>query len=181
MTLLSLLKEKAYQNRKVTLASGKTSQFYIDVKRISLSAEGAVLLGRELYNLIQKLFPSAEGIGGLTLGADPLATAIAYTSQLDKHPLQSFIVRKEPKKHGLSKWIEGVDLLKPNAKVCILEDVVTTGGSSLKAVQKVKEFGWTVLGVVAVVDRQEGGKEALQKEGLSLYSLYTKSDFGILN
>jgi orotate phosphoribosyltransferase len=178
MSLLNLLKEKAFEKREVTLASGRKSNFYIDVKRASLEAEGAYLIGQGLFDLIQKNFPEADGVGGLTLGADPLATAVAYTSFLKKHPLPAFIVRKEAKSHGMTKMIEGGHFLKPNAKVVILEDVVTSGGSSLEAAKKVKAQGWTILGVAAVVDREEGGREALKAEDLHLVSLYKKSDFG---
>lgn len=179
MSLLHLLKEKAFQNKEVTLASGRKSNFYIDVKRVSLDPEGSVLIGEEFFDLIQKEFPEAQGVGGLTLGADPLATAVSYTSWLRKKPWQAYIVRKEVKGHGLSKMIEGADLLPPDAKVVILEDVVTSGGSSLDAIQKVRDHGWTVLGVAAVVDRQEGGRERLEKEGVKFCSLYQKEDFGI--
>lgn len=178
MTLLDLLKEKAFERKQVTLASGRQSNFYIDVKRASLEAEGAYLIGRGLFELIRKHFSEAEGVGGLTLGADPLATAVSYTSFLEKHPLPAFIVRKEAKGHGMGKMIEGGHFLKPGSKVVVLEDVVTSGGSSLEATKKVRAHGWNVLGVAAVVDREEGGREALQADGLKLFSLYKKSDFG---
>lgn len=178
MTLLNLLKEKAFERKAVTLASGRKSNFYIDVKRASLEAEGAYLIGQQLYEVIMREFPDVEGIGGLTLGADPLATAVAYTSYEKKHPLPAFIVRKEAKGHGTGKMIEGGHFLKPNSKVVILEDVVTSGGSSLEAAKKVRAHGWTILGVAAVVDREEGGREALHSDGLKLVSLYKKSDFG---
>jgi len=175
--LLEILKEKAYEKKQVTLASGKTSDFYIDVKRVSLTAEGSVLIGKGLFEIIRKEFPTAIAAGGLTLGADPLTTAVSYTSQLEGHPLEAFIVRKEAKGHGLGKLIEGGHFLPKDAKVVILEDVVTSGGSSLEAAKKVRDFGWQVLGVAAVVDREEGGKEALAAQGLTLYSLFRKRDF----
>ncbi|MBN8554490.1 MAG: orotate phosphoribosyltransferase [Deltaproteobacteria bacterium] len=178
--LLEILKEKAYEQKQVTLASGRQSNFYIDVKRVSLLAEGSYLIGRGLFSLIRENYKEAVGVGGLTLGADPLATAVALTSFVEKHPLEAFIVRKEAKGHGTGKMIEGGHFLKPQAEVVIVEDVVTSGGSSIEASKKVREHGWTVLGVAAVVDREEGGREALQKEGLKLYSLFRKSDFGNL-
>lgn len=181
MSLLSLLKEKAFEKKQVTLASGRSSNFYIDVKRVSLEAAGAYYVGQELYASIRKNFPTAVAAGGLTLGADPLATAVAYASYIDKHPLAAFIVRKETKGYGMSKMIEGGHFLPTGSPVVVLEDVVTSGGSSLEAVKKVKEHGWNVLGICAVVDRQEGGRERIEKEGLKLYSLYTKSDFGIVD
>lgn len=175
--LLELLQDKAYENREVVLSSGKRSHFYIDVKRVSLTSEGAVLIGEQLFELIEKYFPQTEAVGGLTLGADPLATAIAYTSFLKKKPLEAFIVRKEKKEHGMGNLIEGGHALPQKSKVVIVEDVVTTGSSSLNAVQKVKDHGWEVLGIVAVVDRSEGGKEIIEKTGLKLYHLYERSDF----
>lgn len=178
--LLDLLKEHAFQKREVTLASGKKSNFYIDVKRVSLTAEGAKQIGEAFFDLIQKHFPKASAAGGLTLGADPLATAVAYCSALRQQPLNAFIIRKSTKAHGLSKTIEGTDMIAPQASVVILEDVVTSGGSSLEAVGKAKAHGWQVLGVLSVVDRQEGGREKIEAEGLEFYSLYEKSDFGIL-
>lgn len=178
MKLLEFLRLKSFEKREVTLASGRKSNFYIDVKRASLEAEGAFLIGQELFALVNQSFPTAQAIGGLTLGADPLATAVAYTSYLEKKPLAAFIVRKELKAHGTGRMIEGGYFLKQGSSVVILEDVVTSGGSSLEAIQKVRAHGWTVLGVAAVVDRQEGGHEALQREGVQLISLYKKSDFG---
>lgn len=176
--LFQLLQEKAYQNKEVTLASGKKSNFYIDVKRVSLLAEGSALLGELLFDVISNEFPSARAAGGLTLGSDPLATAVSYRSFLQGKNLEAFIVRKEPKKYGLSLWIEGGHELPENSPVVVLEDVVTSGGSSIQAVERVQERGWKVLGIVCIVNRQEGGEEMIrQKTGLPLYSLYSKSDF----
>lgn len=175
--LFKILREKAYEKKNVTLASGRQSNFYIDVKKVSLTPEGSYFIGRELFDLIRKEFPDAQGVGGLTLGADPLATAVAIASFEAKHPLQAFIVRKEAKAHGTGKLIEGGHELAPKAPVVIVEDVVTTGGSGLEAYRKVSDFGWKVLGIAAVVDREEGGRENIEKEGLKLYSLYRKSDF----
>jgi len=177
--LLELLKEKAFESKAVTLASGKTSNFYIDVKRVSLHPEGAYWIGKDLLSLIQKHFPEAKACGGLTLGADPLATAVSLSSWVKKRPIFAFIVRKDIKSHGLSRMIEGADWVPKGASVVILEDVVTTGKSSVEAIQKVREHGWIVLGVAAIVDRQEGGSETLKNEGVNLASLFTKKDFGI--
>jgi orotate phosphoribosyltransferase len=180
MNLLDLLKERAFQKKDVTLASGRKSTFYIDVKRVSLTADGAYWIGQELFELIARQFPQARGAGGLTLGADPLATAVAITSHMKSAPLMAFIVRKEAKSHGLQRLVEGGDLLPPNSPVVVLEDVVTSGKSSLEAIDKVKEHGWQVLGVAAVVDREEGGAELIKKAGYRFCSLYRKADFGIV-
>jgi orotate phosphoribosyltransferase len=181
MKLLDILREKAFEQREVTLASGRKSNFYIDVKRVSLTAEGAVLIGKGLYTLVKQYFPEARAVGGLTLGADPLVTAVAYTSQVEGNPIEAFIVRKEAKGHGTGKMIEGGHFVPPGSPVVILEDVVTSGGSGLDAVRKATAHGWKVLGIAAVVDREEGGRENIEKEGLQLYSLYRKADFGILS
>jgi orotate phosphoribosyltransferase len=172
-----LLKEKAYERKKVTLASGRESDFYIDVKRVSLLAEGGLLIGKGFFELIREHFPSAQAVGGLTLGADPLATSTALISLQAGQSLDAFIVRKEVKGHGLGKMIEGGHFLPKDAHVVVVEDVVTSGGSSLEATRKVREHGWKVSGIVAVVDREEGGRENIEKEGLKLYSLFRKSDF----
>ncbi len=178
--LLEILKEKAFQQKEVTLASGRKSNFYIDVKRVSLTAEGSVLIGQGLFDLVKSKFPEARAVGGLTLGADPLVTSVAYTSHLKSQALDAFIVRKETKGHGMGKMIEGGHTLAPQTPIVILEDVVTSGGSGLEAARKVKEHGWKVLGICAVVDREEGGHENIEKEGFKLYSLYRKTDFGNL-
>jgi orotate phosphoribosyltransferase len=180
MRLLELLKEEAFEKKPVTLASGRHSNFYIDVKRTSLHPEGSVLIGQGLFDLIQKQFPTAKAAGGLTLGADPLATSLAYTSWLKDHPLRAFIVRKQAKSHGLGLWIEGAERLPAQTPVVVLEDVVTSGKSALEAIDKILPMNWQILGVAAVVDRQEGGREAIEARGFRLYSLFTKRDFGIL-
>jgi orotate phosphoribosyltransferase len=180
MTLLELLKEKAFQKKQVVLASGRSSNFYIDVKRLSLDPQGAFLIGNELFKLISENFSDVRAVGGLTLGADPLATAVSISSWVAQRPLSAFIVRKEAKTHGMTRLIEGSDLIPLGSRVVILEDVVTSGKSSLEAAQKAREFGWEVLGVAAVVDRQEGGRESLEAHNLVLKSLYCKSDFGII-
>lgn len=177
--LLELLKEKAFEQKPVTLASGRSSNFYIDVKRVSLSAEGSFLIGQSLFALIQRHFPQAIAAGGLTLGADPLATAVAYASWQGKKELNAFIVRKETKSHGLKREIEGTDLTPLKSPVVVLEDVVTTGKSSLEAIEKCKSHGWQVVGVAAVVDREEGGRENIEALGIKLHSLFRKQDFGI--
>ncbi len=176
-SLLALLKERAFQEKEVTLASGLKSNFYIDVKRVSLTADGSVLLGRCLYQALNTEFPEAVAVGGLTLGADPLVTAVSYTSYLEGRSVDAFIVRKEPKGHGMGRLIEGGDQLKPQSPVVILEDVVTTGGSGLDAARKAQAHGWKVLGILAVVDRSEGGREAVEAAGFALFSLFEKSHF----
>ena len=174
--LLKILTEKSYQKKKVVLASGKTSDFYIDVRQTALHAEGAYLIGKLLFEKLNQ-GEKVEAVGGPTLGADPVCTSISVVSFLNKKPLSAFIVRKEPKKHGLSQWIEGDRNLSKGMSVAVVEDVVTTGGSLLSAISKVAAQGFVIKRVLCVVDRGEGGSEALREKGFALESLFTKSDF----
>lgn len=175
--LLELLTERSFERRKVMLSSGKESDFYIDCKRTALLAEGHFLVGRLLLDAVRREAPDAVAVGGLTLGADPLASAVSLTSYLQGTPLHAFIVRKEPKGHGTGQWIEGMTALAPGARVAILEDVVTTGASTLKALERARLEGLEVLGAFALVDRLEGGREAVEATGQRLFSLFTRKDF----
>ena len=175
--LLSLLKELAYERRKVVLSSGRESDFYIDTKQATLSAEGHFLVGRLALAEILAAYPDAQAVGGMTMGADPIASAVSLTSYLAGAPLPAFYVRKEPKGHGTNQWIEGKKGLLQGARVAVVEDVVTTGASTLKAVERCRSEGLLVLGVVALVDRQEGGREAVEAAGIPLRALFARSDF----
>ena len=174
--LLDLLKTLAYEEREVTLASGLKSNFYIDCKQAVLSAEGHFLVGRLFGQIIAEQAPEVEAVGGLTMGADPLASAVSTVSYLGHKPLNAFYVRKEAKGHGTGQWIEGRKLLRPGMPVAILEDVVTTGGSALKAVARAREFGLKVSLIVGLVDREEGGREILEKEA-PLVTLFRRREF----
>jgi orotate phosphoribosyltransferase len=173
--LLGLIREKSYEEREVTLASGKKSNFYVDGKQTSLHPRGAELIGRLFFHRLER-FGEVEAVGGMTLGADPLATATSLVSGLEGRGIPAFIVRKEPKGHGTQSWIEGTKNLSPGARVVVLEDVVTTGGSSLKAVERVEAEGYRVAGVLAVVDREEGGRSALEGRGYRFETLFTKAE-----
>ena len=175
--LLDLLTRLAYEKRKVVLSSGRESNFYIDTKQATLSAEGHFLVGRLALAAVRALVPDVQGVGGLTLGADPIASAVSLTSFLDGQPVPAFYVRKEPKGHGTNQWIEGKKGLPAQARVCVLEDVVTTGASTLKAVERCRSEGLAVRGVVALVDREEGGREAVEAAGVPLRSLFRRRDF----
>ncbi|WP_448583605.1 orotate phosphoribosyltransferase [Thermocrinis sp.] len=153
------------------LSSGKLSKYYIDLKQLTFDPEGVYLIGKLMYERIREFRP--DGVGGLTLGADPIAYAVSFVSYMDGYPIKPFVVRKEPKGHGMGRQVEG--LLKKGDRVAVVEDVVTTGGSSLKAVEACRREGLEVIGVFAVVDRQEGGEENINKEGLELYSLFKLS------
>ncbi len=175
--LLAMLTERSYAKKKIVLSSGRESDFYIDCKKTVLSAEGHWLTGKLMFAEVRTRFPEAIGIGGLTMGADPLASAVSTVSFLGGAPLQAFLVRKEPKGHGTGQWIEGLTSLPTGAKVVILEDVVTTGASTIKAIERARAEGLDVVGAFAVVDRQEGGREAVEATGVKVLSLFARSDF----
>lgn len=173
--LLELLRTRAFAEREVVLSSGLRSNFYIDCKQVSLDAEGALLVGELFHAVIDELAPEAVAVGGLTLGADPLATATSIVSFQRGRARGAFIVRKEPKGHGTNQWVESAGL-PAGAPVVILEDVVTTGAASLKAIERARLAGLNVLRAVALVDRLEGGREAVEAE-TPLTALFTRRDF----
>jgi orotate phosphoribosyltransferase len=175
--LLKLLKELSFERKRVVLSSGKESDFYIDCKKTALTAEGHYLIGRLIFAAIMREAPAAVAVGGLTLGADPLASAVSLSSYLEGKPLSAFIIRKEPKGHGTGQWMEGRTLVPKGAKVAVVEDVVTTGGSTLKACERVEAEGLEVSHVFALVDRREGGREAVSARGYGLTSLFAREDF----
>jgi orotate phosphoribosyltransferase len=173
--LLDLLRTRSFQEREVTLSSGLKSNFYIDCKQVSLDAEGAALIGELFHQVINEIAPAAVAVGGLTLGADPLATATSLCSFQAGHPRSAFIVRKEPKGHGTGQWVESTKL-PPGAAVVILEDVITTGASTLRAIERSRLAGLQVLCALGLVDRLEGGREAVEAE-TPLHTLFTRRDF----
>ncbi|TMB31469.1 MAG: orotate phosphoribosyltransferase [Deltaproteobacteria bacterium] len=175
--LLELFTKLAYERRKVILRSGKESDFYIDTKQATLTAEGHYLVGRLVLAEVRSLVPDVQAVGGLTMGADPIASAVSLTSFLADRPIPAFYVRKEPKGHGTQQWVEGRKGIPDGSRVCVVEDVVTTGGSTLRAVERCRAEGLDVRGVVALVDRQEGGREAVEAAGMKLRSLFLRSDF----
>ncbi len=172
--LKEILLEKSYRKGEFTLTSGKKSDFYVDVKQTSLSAEGAFLCGKLILDLMLKADEPIEAVGGMTLGADPLVTAVSVVSFLDGHPVPAFIVRKEAKGHGTGNYIEGLSNMSPGCRVTLLEDVVTTGGTLVKVIERVEAQGFTVGQVITVVERQEGGVEVLAKAGYKLESIFTR-------
>ena len=175
--LLELLRALSFERRKVVLASGKESDFYIDCKRTALTAEGHVLVGRLLFDRVRRIRPLVRGVGGLTLGADPIASAIALTSFLEGEPVDAYVVRKEPKGHGTGQWIEGRKTIPDGSRVVVIEDVVTTGGSALKAIERCRVEKLEPVVCLALVDRVEGGREAIEAQGVPLEALYTREDF----
>lgn len=174
--LLALLRELSFQEREVVLSSGQRSNFYIDGKQVSLHAEGLFLIGQLFSALMAEIAPEARAVGGLTLGADPLASATSVMSFLAGRPVHAFIVRKEPKGHGTGQWLEGQGNLAPGMPVVIVEDVVTTGASTLRAVERARDAGLRVVHVIALVDREEGGKQAVEEQ-VPVTALFCKRDF----
>lgn len=174
--LLKLLKERSLTKGDVVLASGRRSSFYIDCRQTTLHPEGAFLTGRILFEMIRTSGKGIEAVGGPTLGADPIVTAVAIESFRMGSPLPAFIVRKEQKGHGLNRWIEGRGNIGDGATVAMVEDVVTTGGSVLKAIERVEEEGLKVGLVLSIVDREEGGGERIREAGYEFVSIFKRND-----
>lgn len=174
--LVELLRRRSFEKRRVILASGKESDFFIDCKQAILTAEGHALAGALMFEALS-LLPEVDAVAGVELGGCPLASAVSLTSYLRGRPLDAVYVRKEAKDHGTKKLVEGDKSITPGTRVALLEDVVTTGGSSLKAVEKLRAAGATVTGVVALVDRLEGGADAIRAAGLPLVAICTRRDF----
>lgn len=172
--LLELFKKTAFCQGEVTLSSEKKSSYYIDAKQVTLMPEGLTLIGRVILDMLKD--EEFDAIGGLTIGADPIVAAVGVVSYLANKPVQTFIVRKEPKKHGLQKNIEG-PVLKPNSKVVIVDDVMTSGSSALKAIAAAQQAQCRVVKVLALVDRLEGARENLARSNYELISIFTKDDF----
>ena len=173
--LLSLVREKALKFGDFTLASGKRATYYLDGKQVTLDSTGARLIGEGMLDLMMPHPPNA--VGGMSIGADPITAAIITIAGLHDLPLCGFMVRKEAKGHGTNRYVEGP--VRPGQRVVIVEDVVTTGGSSLDAITRVEEFGLKVTRVVAIIDRMEGGAQAFATKGYPFSSLLTIRDFGI--
>ncbi len=158
--LLQLLKEHSLLFGEFILKSGKKSNFYFDARLTTLLPEGAYLVAKEILRIIEENKIQADAIGGITLGADPIVSAVAAISYVEGKPLPAFIVRKDPKGHGMKKRIEGK--VKEGARVIIVDDVVTTAGSTLSAIEAAKEAGFEIIAVICLVDREQGGTELLK-------------------
>ena len=172
--LLRLLKKDAFFKKKTRLSSGKVSNYYIDVRRVSLSSQGLYLISRLMWDLIKEDNPTA--IGGPTMGADPIVGGVCLLAHNDNKDIKGFVVRKKPKKHGRQNLIEGKELSRKDRAV-IIDDVVTTGSSLINAYLILKKYKIYVFKAVAVVDREEGAKEKFAKLKLPFVSLFAKSDF----
>lgn len=169
--LLDLFARFAYQEGDFLLSSGQKSSFYLNGKQVTLRANGALCVGKLLFSLLSN---DVEAVAGLTLGADPIVTAVSVVSALENRPVSALIIRKEAKGHGTKAYIEGPNLNK-NAKVVVLEDVVTTGKSAMLAVERLRDAGYQVEEVISLVDRQAGGDEFYQSQGLKFQSIFTLS------
>ena len=176
-TLIALLAARSAKRGQFTLASGKQSTFYIDARLTTMSPEGLSTIGPLALSALRQTEWRVDAIGGLTLGADPIAYAISYASANSDRPLRAFTVRKEPKAHGTGKLIEGP--FKQGDHVAVIEDVITTGGSAIRAIDAVRAAGGVVTGVLALVDREEGGRQTIEKAGVPVIALVTASQ--ILN
>ena len=173
-TLVSLLATRSARRGSFILASGKQSSLYIDARLTTMSPEGLSLIGPLGLDAIRKAQWAADSVGGLTLGADPIAFAISYASAHTPSPIRAFTVRKEAKAHGTGKLIEGP--FAAGDRVVIVEDVITTGASAARAVDAVRAGGGTILGILALVDRDEGGRVSLEGLGLSVVSLVSATE-----
>lgn len=174
-TLISLVKELALEFGDFTLASGRKASFYLDCRKLTLDSAGANQVGEGILELLGDPLPSA--VGGMAIGADPITASVITLAHLQGKKLKGFIVRKEAKAHGKGRDVEGP--VQPGDTCVIVEDVVTTGGSSLAAIEKVEAFGMKVQGVIAIIDRLEGGAEAFAQRGYKLQTLLTIRDFGL--
>ncbi|OHB72866.1 MAG: orotate phosphoribosyltransferase [Planctomycetes bacterium RBG_13_63_9] len=174
--LISLVRHKALKFGSFTLASGKKARYYLDGKQVTLSPTGAQLVGEGILDVLgADDLPAA--VGGMSIGADPITAAVVTMSAVRGTPVAGFMVRKQAKGHGTNQYIEGP--VEPGNDVVILEDVVTTGGSSLEAIERAEAFGLKVRRVVAIIDRMEGGAQAFARRGYEFSSLLTIRDFGI--
>lgn len=175
--LSALVRKLSYREGDFTLASGKKSPFYVDLKMTTLHPEGARMIGRlaalEISAWARRVGQPVGGVGGLTLGADPIATAVSLAALEQGAIWPAFIVRKEPKEHGTGKWVEGRELLDAAKTLVVLEDVVTTGGSSVKAIERLRAEGLKPGLVLTVVDRNQGGADAFKSMGVDFRALTT--------
>ena len=170
-TLIALLAERSAKRGQFTLASGKQSTFYIDARLTTMSPEGLSIIGPLALSVLGESSWRVDAVGGLTLGADPISYAISYASARSSRPLRAFTVRKEAKDHGTGRLLEGP--FRPGDRVAVIEDVITTGGSALRAIDAVRAADGIVAGVLALVDREEGGRQAIEEAGVPVVALVT--------
>jgi orotate phosphoribosyltransferase len=170
--LLELIKTNALERREVVLSTGKVSDYYVDCKRVTLSPEGAYLTARLMIELVR---PDVSVVAGLTLGADPIVSTIAILSHIQGRDIPALIVRKEPKKHGTKRFIEGPTIPR-GSRVVVVDDVVTSGASIIRCLERLSIEGYMPVQVIALLDRLEGGRESLEAAGYKLETLFTRND-----
>jgi orotate phosphoribosyltransferase len=175
--LYTLIRDKALKFGSFTLASGRTATFYLDCRQVTLDARGARLIGEGMLDLLGDKLPDL--VGGMAIGADPITAAILTLAGMRDLALRGVMVRKEAKGHGTGRFVEGP--FREGETLVIVEDVVTTGGSSLAAIERCEQVGLRVQRVLAIVDRLEGGREAFKERGYDLTTLFTIRDFGIVD
>lgn len=173
--LIELLCRKSFKYSEepvFKLVSGKMSRFYVNCKPTAMDPRGMYLIGHLVFDAIRAL--DVDGVGGLTFGADPVAMATAFVSELEKQPVSAFSIRKDKKDHGIAKWIEGD--LSPGQRVVVIDDVATTGGSTIKAIERARLEGLTVVKAVVLVDRQEGGLENIRGQVPDVSAIITRDE-----
>jgi orotate phosphoribosyltransferase len=175
--LLELLRERSYQEGTFTLASGKQSDFYIDVRETALWPAGCFLIGGVLHDKIVEIAPTTQYVASVAVGGVPLGTAVSLVSHIDAPALPSIVVRKESKDHGTGGRLMGVKHAELGSRVVLVEDVATTGGSSLRAAEALVDAGFQVTDIIVLVDRMEGAREAIQSAGFGFHSVFTRNDF----
>lgn len=175
--LIELVRSRALQTGQFKLASGKTATFYLDCRRVTLDPQGAVVIGSGILERIAAMEKPPAAVGGMAIGADPITASIVTLAGLRGLDLRGFMVRKEAKEHGTGRQVEGP--VHPGEDVVIVEDVITSGGSAIKAAEAAKAYGLNVLRVIAIVDRLAGGAERFEQAGLPLETLLTIRDLGI--
>jgi orotate phosphoribosyltransferase len=170
--LKELIARDAVKFGKFTLSSGKESDIYVDLRKVTLNPEGAILIGDVVSDMIMNV--EGDAIGGMTMGADPIALATSMKAFEKGRKINAIVVRKEQKAHGTMNWVEGP--VTPGQKVIVVEDVITTGGSASKAIDRLRENGFIVDTAVAIFDRMEGGKEAIEAKGCRVLAVLTRKD-----
>ena len=173
--LCQLLRDLSYEERDVVLASGQKSDYYIDARQTCLHAEGHFLIGQLIRAVISQVAPAAEAVGGMTLGADPITSAVSFASFIAAQPLHGFLIRKQAKGHGTGQWVEGGKNLRPGMKAVLVEDTVTTGGSVIRAIERAQSAELDIVHVVGIVDRECGGRQAIEQHA-PFTTLFTVED-----
>ena len=171
--------ERSYKEGDFLLASGRRSDYYFDCRVTALHAEGSELIGNLFFEAVSEIIASGtpvKGVGGMTMGADPLVSATTVVSSQKGQPLNGLLVRKESKGHGTNQFVEGLANFEAGDPVVVLEDVVTTGGSLLKACQRIEGAGLKIVAVCCILDREEGGREKLKEAGYELKALFTRRE-----